>query len=167
MINSLGIRGTVRWEVRNADGSVAASGEVPNLVTSIGQRYYMERAASIVGAPAAITGMKLGTGSTTPAKTGAGAALVTYLANSHQAIDAGFPTSTAVGAAQRITYSCTFAAGKATSASTPITEVVLVNETLADATSAASATVARALITATTKTDTQILVVTWLHDGLG
>jgi hypothetical protein len=111
--------------------------------------------------------MKLGTGSTAVAKTGAGAALVTYLSDSDQALDSGFPASSLSGSARRITWQAVWAAGKATTAS-PITEVVLVNETLADATSAASATIARALLSGiAAKAAGDTLTVTWNHDVLG
>jgi hypothetical protein len=111
--------------------------------------------------------MKLGTGSTVASKTGAGAALVTYLTNSHQAFDTGYPASTLFGASRRITYVAIFAAGKATSAS-PITEGVIVNETLADATSAAAATISRSLLEGIgSKGAGETLTITWVHDILG
>lgn len=124
---------------------------------------YGERGAGLGSAPAAPTGMKLGAGSTAPAKTGAGAALVTYLANSHQAFS-GAATSGLNGSVRRITYSAVFAAGKATTAS-PITEAVIVNEALADATSAAAATVSRVLLTGVgSKGAADTLTLTWTHD---
>jgi hypothetical protein len=67
---------------------------------------------------------------------------------------------------RRLTYQATWAPGKATTA-TPITEAVIVNESLTDATSAAGATVARALIALGTKSAGFTLQVTWLHDFLG
>src|SRR6478609_2112365 len=113
-----------------------------NMITTVGDNWYVARAAALSGVPAAATGMKLGTGSTAPAKTGAGAALVTYLAGSNKAFDATFPSV----AANVVTYKRTYAAGEATSAGTNITECVIVFDTIAtDATSAAAATVSRAL----------------------
>jgi hypothetical protein len=127
---------------------------------------YGERGAAISGAPAAPTGMKLGTGTAAPAKTGTGAALGTYLTNSHQAGDGGYPSSTASGTTRLVAYRCTWPAGKATSA-VAITEVVLVNETLADTTSAAAATVARGLLQGSnavpSKTAGASLTITWTH----
>lgn len=162
------ISGHLTWELRGADGELKARGESKNLVTQIGDQVYGERGAGVSGALAAPTGMKLGTGSTAAAKTGAGAALVTYLSNSHQAFDSTYPQSSLNGAARRITYKVTYAPGKATSASTAITEAVIVNETLADATSAASATVARVLIAGiASKQSTDTLTVTWTHDLQG
>ena len=61
-------------------------------------------------ASATPTGMKLGTGSTAPAKSGAGAAVVTYLTGSNKAFDATFPTAVA----GVVTYKRTYAAGEAT-----------------------------------------------------
>lgn len=160
------IKGRIRWWLIDEDDVVIAHGETDNLVTAIGERMYAERGAGISSPPALPTGMKLGSGSTTPAKTGAGAALATYLSNSHQAIDGGFPTSTAPGSGRRVTYQATFAPGKATTVS-PITEVVLVNETLTDATSLAAATVARGIISVPSKSAGQSVIVSWEHDFIG
>lgn len=159
--------GTLLVERFGPDGELLESCLTHNLITQIGDQYYAERAAGIASPPAQVTGMKLGGGSTAPAKTGAGAALVTYLANSHQAIDAGYPQSSIPASARRITWKTTWAAGKATTASA-ITEVVLVNDALADATSAASATISRALVTGiSSKGAADSLVITWSHDQLG
>ncbi len=160
--------GTVEWFLHDEAGALLASGESHNLITQVGDQMQGERAAGITTL-AAPTGMKLGTGSTAVAKTGAGAALVTYLTNSHQGFDATYPQSALNGAARRITYQCTFAAGKATSASTPITEAVLVNAALTDATSTGANTIARVLLNpaVTAKTATDILTVIWQHDNQG
>jgi hypothetical protein len=73
-------------------------------------------------------------------------------------------------ATRQIAYRCTWAAGKATSA-VPITEVVLVNETLADTTTEATATVARALLEGAnaipSKTAGSTLTLTWTHSVTG
>jgi hypothetical protein len=116
----------------------------------------------VAGAPASPTGIKLGTGSTAPAKNTAGHVLTTYLANSNQAI--GTPTSAKPAAVRVITYTATFAAGKATSASA-ITEAALVNDTIAtDATSAAGATISRVLLTGIgSKGASDTLAITWTH----
>jgi len=137
-------------------------------VTQVGDQYYGERAAGIASPPAQITGMKLGTGSTAVAKTGAGAALVTYLSGSNKALDGGFPTSALNGSSRRIQWKRTYAAGEATTASA-ITEAVLVNDTIAtDATSTAANTISRVLITGVgSKGASDTLTVTWNHDLLG
>lgn len=164
---SYSIRGFVIAEIHGSDGELKSRCETHNLVTQVGDEYYGERAAGIASPPAQVTGMKLGTGSTAPAKTGAGAALVTYLSDSHQAIAGGFPTSALSGSSRRIQWQAVWAAGKATTASA-ITEVVIVNDALADATSAAADTIARALLTGIgSKGASDTLTVTWNHDLLG
>lgn len=157
------IEGIVEWELRGPNGEIKSAGKVRNLITSVGDQYYAGRAALSSSLPAQVTGMKLGTGSTAPAKSGAGAALVTYLTDSHQAIDGGYPTAAAGVATFRVTY----AAGKATTAS-PITEVVLVTDALANATSSAANTIARALLSGIgSKGAGDSLTITWTHTLLG
>lgn len=157
------IHGLVVAELRGPDGKIKARCETRNLITSVGDQYYAGRAALASGLPAQVTGMKLGTGSTAVAKTGAGAALVTYLSNSHQAIDGSYPTASG----GVVTWRATFAAGKATTASA-ITEAVLCTDTLADATSTAANTIARVLLTGIgSKGASDTLTVTWSHTILG
>lgn len=161
------VEGIVVAELRGPTNDVIAVSVTTNLVTQIGDEYYGERAAGIASPPAQVTGMKLGTGSTAPAKTGAGAALTTYLANSDQAINAGYPQSALAGSARQITWQAIWVPGKATSA-VPVTEVVLVNDTLTDATSPAASTISRALLTGIpTKGVDDTLTVTWHHNLLG
>ena len=156
------LEGKVTWELRGPDGELKRSGTAHNLITDTGDQMYAERGAGI-GTLAAPTGMKLGSGTTAVAKTGAGAALVTYIANSQQAF-ASTPASAKSGTVRRITYTATWAAGKATTAST-IAEAVIVNEALTDATSAAAATVARVLLPGLgTKGASDTLSLTWTHD---
>lgn len=164
MADKTELHGHVAWELRDADGNLKASGEADNIVTQVGEERYAKAGAGVT-APAAPTGMKLGTGSTAVAKTGAGAALVTYLANSHQAFDATFPSVALNAGVQRVTYKATFAAGKATSASAPVTEAVIVNEALADATSTEANTLARVLLpNPASKQAGDTLTITWTHD---
>lgn len=161
-----GIKGVVVAELRGPDGELKARCEVNNLVTAVGDQFYAGRAALSSGLPAAVTGFRLGTGSTAPAKTGAGAAVVTYLTGSNKANDATFPT--AVGGV--VTWKRTYAAGEATSAS-PITEVVLNTDTIANdnaTTATAANTIARALLTGIgSKGSSDTLTVTWTHTLLG
>ncbi len=155
------IHGLVVAELRGPDGKLKARCETRNLITAVGDQFYAGRAALLSGLPAQVTGMKLGAGSTAVAKTGAGAALVTYLSNSHQAL------STPTAVAGVVTFVATFAAGKATTAS-PITEAVLCTDTLADATSVAANTIARVLLTGIgSKGASDTLTVTWTHTILG
>lgn len=161
------ILGTVIARKFDAAGELVAECVVHNLITQVGDQMYGERGAGIGSPPAIPTGMKLGTGSTAVAKTGAGAALVTYLTGSHHAFDGSFPASSLNSAARRIAYKVTWAAGEATTASA-VTEVVIVNETLSNATSAAAATVARALLTGIgSKGASDVIEITWYHDLLG
>ena len=90
-----GIRGTVVAELYGPDGELKARCETHNLVTAVGDQFYAGRAVLSAGLPAQVTGFKLGTGSTAPAKSGAGAALAAYLAGSNKAPDAGYPTAAA------------------------------------------------------------------------
>ncbi|ALJ20373.1 hypothetical protein [Microbacterium sp. No. 7] len=157
------VAGHVAWVLTRADGTTE-TGEADNLVTLMGLRRYAEAGADIGGVPPAATGMKLGTGSTAPATTGAGAALATYLSNSHQAL-AGTPSASTVSGKRRITYVATWGAGKATTGSA-ITEVVIVNNSLSDATSPEASTLARVLLSPSvpSKGALDTLQVTWTHD---
>jgi hypothetical protein len=158
------VTGKVSWELRAADGALVRSGVTHNILTAYGERVMAERYAGITGADAAATGMKLGTGTTAPAKTGAGSALVTYLTNSHNNFDSTYPKSAAATDGRQITYKATYGAGSATSTSA-ITEVVLVNQaTLTNATSASGETLARALLSGVgSKGAGETLTVTWVQ----
>jgi hypothetical protein len=144
-----------------------------NLVTTAGDQYYAQKA--IVGiapaspsAPTAMNGMKLGTGTTAVAKSGAGAALVTYLTASNVAFDATFPSAAAVAGTDtgwNATYKTTWAAGVATSAT--INEVVIVNDQATNATSTAANSIARAVISTVNKGASDSLAITWSHKFLG
>lgn len=163
--------GWIEVTLLGPDGSVKAHEVVKNLITAVGDRYYSERAAGIASPPGQVTGMKLGTSNTTPSKSGGGAALGTYLTGSDHALDDDFPTSATatVGpdTVRRIQWQATWVAGEATSAN-PITEVALVNDTLADSTSPDTATVSRAIFsTVSSKGDQDTLIITWNHDSLG
>lgn len=152
--------GTMTWELRDENGEIKSQGVEENIVTQVGDQMYAERGAGITTTPVP-TGMKLGSGTTAAAKTGAGAALATYIANSHQAFDGGYPSSALNGSARRITYRCTFAAGKGTG---NIQELVIVNEALSDATSTAANTVHRIVSAIGNKASGDSLVVTWTYD---
>lgn len=163
---NVGVKGHVVVELHDKDGNLIAHSETDNLVTAVGDQYYAGRAALSAGLPAQVTGFRLGTGSTAVAKTGAGAAIVTYLATSNKANDASFPTAVA----GVVTWKRTYAAGEATSAS-PITEVVLNTDTIANdnaTTATAANTISRALIAGVAaKGASDVLTVTWTHTILG
>lgn len=163
-----GITGTLVLERRDTEGRLIERFEGRNLVTRYGDQMYGERGASIAGAPAAPTGMKLGTGGTAPAKTGAGAALTGYLSGSNKAFDATYPQSSLSGSSRRITYKRTYAAGEATTAS-PITEAVIVNDTITDdSTSVEGETISRIAVAGiSAKGADDTLTATWYHDILG
>jgi hypothetical protein len=109
--------------------------------------------------------MQLGTGATAAAKTGAGAAIVTYITSSALAFDSA-PASSLNGASRRITYVTTWAAGVATNAA--ITEAVIINQSVAtNSGAAAAATISRAIISTVNKAAGDSLVITWTHDLLG
>lgn len=156
--------GWVVAELTGPDGNVKSRCATRNLITSAGDNVYVSRGSGATSPPAAPTGMRLGAGSTAVAKTGAGAALVTYLSGSNKAFDSTFPSV----AANVATYKRTYAAGEATTAS-PITEAVIVNDTIAtDATSTATNTVARVLLTGIgSKGASDTLTITWTHTLTG
>jgi len=164
--DAVGIRGHGVAELYNVEGALVQSVPFVNLVTQVGDQFYGDRAAAI-GSIAAVTGMRLGTGTTAVAKTGAGAAIVTYVTSSQVAITGGFPTTALSGGSRRITWETTWAAGVATA--TGIAEVVLTNESpLTDVAGAAANTVARVLLgTTVNKGASDSLKVTWTHDLLG
>ena len=165
--DGVGLQGHGLWELFDADGLLKDSGEFHNLVTQVGDQYYGERAAGISSPPAQVTGMQLGTGTTAVAKTGAGAAVVTYVSGSAVAIDGSFPTSALNGSSRRIQWKTTWTAGVATA--TGIAEVVLINQAVAtNSGAAAAATIARALLGSTVnKGASDTLAITWNHDLLG
>jgi hypothetical protein len=163
--DSVAIRGRVHVVLTGPNGAVKYDEWLNNLITQVGDQMYGEQAANIAGAVARATGMQLGTGTTTPAKTGAGAAIVTLVASSLVTI--GTPTSGTASSSRRITYSTTWAAGTATA--NAIAEVALVNQSLATQTAApASATISRALLSPTVnKAAGDSLTIAWQHDLLG
>lgn len=160
-------------ELRDGDGKLKLLLPFANLITDAGDTYYAAKA--VVGiapaapsAPTAMTGMKLGTGVTAVAKAGAGGALVTYKTASNVAFDASFPTSGSLGAGLGATanYKTTWVAGVATDAA--LAEVVIVNDSAANATSTAANTISRSLFSSTiNKAAGDVLAVTWAHKFLG
>ncbi len=138
----------------------------PNLITQVGDQFYLERPWSI-GTVAAATGMQLGTGTTAVAKTGAGAAIVTYLAGSAKAFDAT-PVSSLVSTSRQIEVITTWGAGVATSSA--ITEAAVITQSVGtNAAAPAAATIARVkFASALNKSNSlAVLVLTWHHTGLG
>lgn len=163
-----GLHGVAVVQVIGEDGEVKDERRVSNLITTAGDEYYAKRGAAAV-APAApsdvtkVTGMKLGTGTTAAAKSGAGAALVTYEAVSNNLFDATFPSFVDLtgDTGWQIQYKTTWAAADVTE--TALTEAVIVNDAATDATSSAANTISRVVFTAINKTSTDSLVITWNH----
>ena len=160
------IQDNVKVVVRAPNGAVKYQETGHNLVTDVGDSFIAQRVFD--DTVDIVTGMKLGTGTTAPAKNGAGAAMVTYVAGSDQVLDAAATDATkGAGAGWRTTYVCTWAAGDATD--TALAEVCLTNQTaLADNTCAEADTIARYVFAATIdKSAEDSLEVTWNIDVLG
>jgi hypothetical protein len=167
-----GLRGFGIVKLYDGDKKLVGLQPFANLITTAGDQYYAQK--GIVGispaspsAPTAVNGMKLGTGTTAAAKSGAGAALVTYLSASNIVFDATFPSAAAVGGdtGWNATYKTTWAAGVATNSA--ITEVAIVNDQATNATTTAANTISRAVISSVNKTASDTLAVTWNHKFLG
>lgn len=165
--NLLGLRGWVEVDLYDEYGKLKLHLVTPNLITQVGDEYYGERAAGIASPPDQVTGMRLGTGTTAVAKTGAGAAIVTYVSGSNKAIDGSFPTSALSGSSRRIQWKTTWIAGEGTA--DDIAEVVISNENpLTNVAGTAANTISRALLSPTVnKAAGDSLVVTWNHDVEG
>lgn len=161
-------RGTVLVQVFDADGNLKDERRIGNLITTAGDEYYAKRGAAAVvpAAPAdvtKVTGMKLGTGATAAAKSGAGAALVTYETASNNPFDSTYPQLVDLSAdtGWQIQYRTTWAAGDVTE--TALTEAVIVNDAASDATSTAANTISRVVFSSINKTASDTLVITWNH----
>jgi hypothetical protein len=170
--DGVGLVGYGTVVLRGPDGRIKDIEPFANLITTAGDQYYAQKGIAAIApaspaAPTAMSGMKLGTGATAAAKSGAGAALVTYLTASNLAFDASFPTSSAVGgdAGWNANYKTTWAAGVATNSA--ITEAVIVNDAAANATTVAANTCARTVFAAKNKTVDDTLAITWAHKFLG
>lgn len=172
LVDGIGVVGFGVVEVRDANGNLKQVVPFANLITTAGDQYYAQKA--IVGispanpsAPTAVNGMKLGTGTTAAAKSGAGAALVTYLSGSNIAFDSTYPSAAAVGGdgGWNATYKTTWAAGTATNSA--ITEAVIVNDQATNATSTAANSICRVTFTAVNKGASDSLAITWTHKFLG
>jgi hypothetical protein len=172
MMDACGITGIVRVRLIGPRGEVLHDETLRNLVTTAGDQYYAGKGIASVSpasatAPTAVSGMKLGTGTTAAAKSGGGAALGSYIAGSNVAFDATYPQASAVGsdAGWYATYQCTWGAGVATAAA--ITEVVIVNDAGTNATSSAANTISRTVFSALSKAADAQLEIVWSHKLLG
>lgn len=167
--DAVGIHGHGWAELRDSEGQLKELAVFSNLVTKIGDEYYAERAAGISSPPAQVTGMKLGTGTTAVAKSGAGAAIVTYVTSitASKAITATWPQSTLDVPGCQIQWKSDWATGEATQ--NGLAEVVLSNQTsLADTAGTAADTIARALLSSVVnKGSGDTLAIIWNHVLLG
>lgn len=145
-----------------------------NLISTAGDQYYAQKgvvgiAPASPSAPTAVNGMKLGTGTTAAAKSGAGAALATYLSGSNQPFATGYPTAaayTGTDTGWTANYQSIWAAGTATSAT--INEAAIVNDQATNATSSAANSISRVVFGSTiNKGSSDALTVTWSHRFLG
>ena len=161
-----GIKGIGVAVLRGPDGEVKQEQKIRNLVTQVGDQMYGDRGSG-AATPNAPTGMRLGTGTTAASKTGAGAAIGTYISGSNSAFESGFPASALEGSSRRISYECFWASGTATN--TAIAEVVLSNETgITDAAGSAADTISRIVLGSTIdKQAGDTLTITLHHDLLG
>jgi hypothetical protein len=162
------MKDNVRVQVIDPDGEVTFEQLLTNAITTVGDEYYAKRsmAGVLPAAPAdqtKMTGMKLGTGATAAAKSGAGASLVTYKTGSNLPFDTSFPAPVdlAGDTGWQIQYKVTWPAGTATDAA--LTEAVIVNDSAANATSTAPNTISRVVFSAINKTASDTLVITWNH----
>jgi hypothetical protein len=121
--------------------------------------------------PTALTGMKLGTGTTAPAKAGVGAASLAasadYISGSGQVFDTSFPSTTNLGTTLGVqaVYKVTYAAGTATNSA--IASAVIVNDAATNLTTTVANTVSRVTFTAVNKGASDTLAITWNHLFLG
>lgn len=157
--DNAGVRVTGRYELRGPDGALKQEGVIENLVTDHGDEWSARRTANLT-APSVITGMRLGTGTTAVAKTGAGAAIVTYVTGSAEAVTSQILDP---GAGWDAEYANTWAAGVATA--NGIAEMVVTDESpLTNVAGTAGNTVARALLSpVVNKGAGDTLTVTWTH----
>jgi hypothetical protein len=172
LVNGVGLVGYGIVELRGPDGKLKQVVPFANLITTAGDEYYAKKGITGISpanpsAPTAASGMKLGTGTTAVAKSGAGAALVTYETGSNNPFDSTFPSAAAVGGdgGWNASYKTTWGAGDVTE--TALTEVVIVNDAATDATSTAANTYSRAVFTAINKGASDSLAITWTHKFLG
>lgn len=166
-IEAVGLSGVVAWQLFGPDGELLSQGEVPNLITDTGDQYYAWRGAGTTTGPGAVaTGMRLGTGTTAASKSGAGAAIGTYVNNSQRPLDSITPSSKGAGLGGRVAYLASWGGGVATANN--ISEVVITNETpLTNVAGSAATCLSRALLNpVVNKGANDTLAITWYHDLL-
>lgn len=167
--DNYGIIGYGTVELWHEDGSLGLVRPFANIITDTGDLYYAQQAiynvppANGTGATTKLTGMQIGSGSTAVAKSGAGGAMVTFLAGI--AFDATYPQTNNLGAGLGVeaVYKTTFAAGTGTGT---VNEATLTNGTIGTASNAGN-TIGRILTGAITKAAGDALAITWRNKFLG
>jgi hypothetical protein len=149
------------WFLLDELNEVVDYGDFENIITAYGQRMYWERGAAVSGYPEPPTGMRLGTGNTATALSGAGSALTSYLTGSARAFSA-LPVSSVITGGRKITYEATWPLGVATGT---ITEAVITNESpLTDIPGIDANTIARVVFsTPIVKGSGSGLLLHWYH----
>lgn len=160
--------GLLEWRLWSEEGDLLVEGASENLLTTYGDEWSIRRLLDATPASGPITGMRLGTGTTAPSKSGAGAAIVAYAAGSSRALDGGFPTVAAIGVdvGWRATYRTTYPAGVASVSG--LAEAVMTNIAIADVAGAAGNTTNRGLLSpVVNKGASDTLELTWTisHNG--
>lgn len=156
-------------EVFGPDGELKQSVPFHNLITDTGDLYYAQKgiagiAPAAPAAPTAVTGMQIGSGTTAASKSGAGSAMVTFLAG--QAFDASYPQTSNLGAGLGVNmvYRTTYAAGTGTGT---VNEVTITNGAIGVASTAAN-TISRVVLgSPITKAAADSLAVTYSTKILG
>lgn len=160
-------------ELFDGDMQLKAVTPFANTITDAGDLYYAQKCIAAIApaspaAPTAVSGMKLGTGTTAINKgAGTGIALATYKTGSNLAFDATFPSTSNLGVnlGVRDVYKTTWPAGTATDAA--LTEAVIVNDAATNATTVAANTICRTVFSAQNKGASDTLAITWNHLNLG
>jgi len=160
------VRMNVHVVLTDEHGTVKYQERGSNLITDHGDNWIAARLYD--NAQNIVTGMRLGTGATAVAKSGAGGAIVTYKTGTNKALDAAATDATkGAGLGWRTTFITTWPAGTGTDVA--LAEVVLTDETpLTDVAGAVGNTPARYVFAATIdKQAGDSLAVTWQADFLG
>lgn len=171
-VNKSGMKGFVIVRLFNEHGQVKSEQMLENLITTAGDEYYAKRSAAAV-APAApldvtkVTGMKLGTNTSLPTKSGSPSALGNYVSGSNVAFMSTYPQlqDLAGDTGWNILYYSQWAPGVATNAA--LSEAVIVNDSASNATSTSANTISRVTFSPVNKTAADTLEISWAHTFLG
>lgn len=163
-LDRVNIKGAVHAVLRNGDGEIKFEALYENLVLTLGNEYYGERAAGIASPPGQVTGMRLGTGTTASANPSTQQAIQTYTSGSQVAITGGYPQSqNPSGGIRRIIWAASWAAGVATAT---LNEAAITNESpLTNVAGDNTNTIARVILSpAVAKGASDTFDLTWNHD---